>query len=139
MKILGYLSLASLSVAIFAAACGDDETTSNTTSTSRTTTTTTTTTTGPGSGGAGGGIDCGMVCDDLWNCTQEDMNCPGLAPGDEADFKMGCEETCNGPTGAALAGLVNPMDCANTVMTISGLNAEFEAACQGAGGAGGGG
>lgn len=140
MKILGYLSLVSLSVAVFSAACGDDEeTTTGTQSTTRTTTTTTTTTTtGPGSGGAGGGgVNCTQVCDDLWTCTQEDMNCPALMPGDEEAFKMGCVTNCmNTP---ALAGLVDPMDCAGTVMTLVGVSPEFNAACNGAGGAGGGG
>ncbi|HZO13102.1 MAG TPA: hypothetical protein VFB62_07580 [Polyangiaceae bacterium] len=127
-------------MAVFSAACSDDETTSPSTSSTTRTTTTTTTTTGPGSGGGGGsGIDCTMVCDDLWGCTQEGNNCPGLEPGDEMNFKMNCMDTCNGPTGAALAGLVDPMDCMGTVETISGLNMEFAAACQGAGGAGGGG
>ena len=86
------------------------------------------------SSGSGSGIDCALVCDDLWNCTQEDNLCPGLEPGDEATFKQGCLDNCNGPTGPALAGLVDPADCPGTVMTLIGVSMDFAAACQGTGG-----
>ena len=86
------------------------------------------------SASSGTGLDCTLVCDNLWNCTQQGNLCPGLEPGDEADFKQGCLDSCNGPTGSALASLVDPNDCPGTIMTLSGLNVDFANACQGTGG-----
>ena len=83
-----------------------------------------------------GGLDCTTVCDDLWGCTQRGDLCPGLEPGDEAQFKQDCLDMCNGPTGPALAGLIDPTDCPETIDIISSVSADFAAACEGTDGGG---
>jgi len=91
-------------------------------------------------GGAGGGPSCEDACGQLYDCGAEMMNCPGFSgdPAEKMDFVTGCVTSCM--MQMALIGLVDPKDCAGTVMTISGVSADFKNVCEngfGAGGAGG--
>ncbi len=140
-------------ICFFGVACGgddDDDTTGTGTGTGS----------GSGSGtgtGTGTGVNCTQVCSDVYTCGKSGT--PQLCPGfidqciSEAAWTNGaggggggggCLATCAGPTGAVLAGLVNPSDCSATVTALKGADADFQAACEGivcgmgAGGGGGG-
>jgi hypothetical protein len=93
-------------------------------------------------GGGSTGPDCAAACGSLYDCGVEDMNCPAFT-GDAAEkttFVDGCIPGCEAQP--ALAAIVDPTDCAGTIMTISGVSSDFASVCQGgisgAGGAGGG-
>ena len=139
MKLLAVVTTVS---ALALVACGDDSGTSATG------------TGGAGTGGSGqggattssqgggsSGPDCAAVCGTLYDCGVENMNCPSFTgePAEKTTFVDGCIPGCEAQP--ALAAIVDPTDCAGTIMTISGVSTDFASVCQGgisgAGGAGG--
>jgi len=151
MKLLAVVTTVS---ALALVACGDDSRTSTGTGGAGTGGAgqggATTSAGGSGQGGAttssqGGGStgpDCAAACGTLYDCGAQDMNCPGFTgdPAEKTAFVDGCIPGCESQP--ALAAIVDPNDCAGTIMTISGVSTDFAAACtggiSGAGGAGGG-
>jgi hypothetical protein len=73
---------------------------------------------------------CYEPCNDLWACTQTEVDgeklCVGLDAEDEGDFVQGCMDN---PSCAAMSGFINADDCAKTVATIKGLSADFAESC----------
>ena len=75
--------------------------------------------------------DCTDLCTTIYNCGLENMNCPGFT-GDmmeQAAFVADCVPQCE--MGPGLEQIVDPMNCAQTVNTLSQVSADFDAACQG--------
>ena len=138
-------------------ACGDDDdATSSSSSSSSTSGSANGGSGGMGTGGdasggggeGGGGVDCVQACTDLFQCGLEDDGngmqlCPGFDGGGGAggaagisqdDFLNGSNmDGCVAACGdlPALAALIDPNNCAMTVMTISGADPGFAGACSG--------
>jgi hypothetical protein len=100
----------------------------------------------PSTGGSGGStaLTCAEACGVLYDCGAENMNCMGFS-GDPAEKEAfvgddmgGCIQTCNEQ--AALINLIQPDNCAGTVMTLKGVSPDFAEVCDNGfatGGAGG--
>ena len=138
-------AVATVGAACAMAACGDDTTDTSGSGGSTASSGTPASSGSPASsgatgGGGGGGPDCATVCGELYDCGLEDMNCPGFTPDGKMDFVDGCIPQCM--TNPALASVVDPMNCAGTIMLIKGANPQFKDGCEngfgGGGGAGGG-
>jgi hypothetical protein len=137
---------------MMAAACSSDDT-SSTGGTGGTTTTTShsggtggTTPTG-GGGAGGGGVDCEGACGDLYTCATggTPVRCPGMedltldqwlnGETTDAGTVAGCIATCEAQP--ALAAIVDPEHCDDTINLLKAANPTFKATCEGAGGGGG--
>jgi hypothetical protein len=101
---------------------------------------------GPSTGGSGGAAEltCETGCGILYDCGAENMNCMGFSgdPDEKTAFvgdaDGGCIQTCNEQ--AALLNLIQPDNCAGTIMTIKGVSPDFAEVCDNGfatGGAGG--
>ncbi len=76
--------------------------------------------------------DCTALCTTIYNCGLENMNCPGFTgdPMEQAAFVDTCVPQCE--MAPILEQIVDPMNCAQTISTLSQVNPDFDAACQGA-------
>ncbi len=75
--------------------------------------------------------ECSAVCSTLYACGLENNNCPGFSddPMSELAFLDMCVPQCEG--NPALAQIVDPMNCTQTVNTLEQISQDFAAACQG--------
>jgi hypothetical protein len=99
---------------------------------------------GPSSGGGGSAeLTCETGCAILYDCGAENMNCMGFTgdPTEKATFvgdaDGGCIQSCNEQ--AALLNLIQPDNCAATIMTIKGVSPDFADVCDNGFSTGGGG
>jgi hypothetical protein len=76
-------------------------------------------------------MGCELLCGQLYDCGVENDNCPGFLgdPADRDAFIALCVPDCT-PVEGALASLIDPMNCSQTVSTLSGVSANFADACQ---------